>query len=283
MDCYNITVEARLDTISISAEKVLESLFSSSSRVIPPHGFESRVKDENDSFHLEQIGDGDEDDCLSRMREYLPEYTFPSLIEFQDKCGAVKKKALEHPQIGPNAFNRCNLPLPIPHIPELADPNQLGQVLEDLLEAVGRVCENEFNNPLRKFSNYYKGVLIGETHIVPCVRHKEALIAVANAPQAGILLPNSLRGYSIDADRAIISLFPDFVSLVGIEYVIAMIGYPYILARNRDTPGLDLAALSGRYSDSSFFFRANDAWFTFIRTCGLTDAHDDYSGGLMFW
>jgi len=262
---------------SIKIKEVLKSLFNSTSRVIPPRGFKPSVTDENREFYLDNhLND---DDCLKRMQEYLPGYVFPSLVEFQDKCGAVKEKALKHLLIGPNAFNRCHLPLPIPHIPELADINQLGQVLEGLLEAVGRAYKNEFSK--RTFYNHREGTLTGNVSIVPGTRHKQLTSVVSKAPQAGILLPNSLQGYSIEADRAIISLFPDFVSLVGLESILGMIAYPSILARDYNTPGSDLAAFSWR-STRSLHFEAHDDELVFDSTDYLAVALGNYSGGLFF-
>jgi len=265
---------------SIKIEEIIKSLFDSTGRVIRPRGFKPKVKDEDENFWMHPLNIKDKD-CLKQMQEYLPQCIFPSLTEFQDKCGAIKERALKHPQIGQNAFNRCHLPLPLPRIPELADLNQLGQVLENLLEVAGRAYENEFNNPPRKFFNHRKGTLAGETHVVPDTRHEEVLAAIAKAPQAGILLPNPLQGYSIEADRAIISLFPNFVSLVGIEYVLAIIGYPHILARDWNTPRQDLAAFSWQSADFSSFFKADDNKFGFA-TRDLTSAYAHFSGGLLF-
>jgi len=267
---------------SIKIEEIIKSLFDSTGRVIPPRGFKPEVKNENKNFHLDQLNIKIKDkDCLRRMQEYLPQYTFPSLTEFQDKCGAVKEKALKHPQIGPNAFNRCNLPLPIPHIPELSNLGNLGQILENLLEGVKRAYEDEFNNQPRKFVNYRKGTLAGVTHVIVGTRHREMLAAVAKAPQAGILLPNPLQGYSVQADRTIISLFPNFVSLIGLEYILAMIGFPDILARGRNTPRLNMSAFSWQ-SAYSLRFSAYDNLLDFNNTDYLAYALDYSSGGLLF-
>jgi len=263
---------------SVKIEEVLKFLFDNTGRVIPPRGFEPKITDENKKFNLDQI-EIDSEDCLRRMQVYLPRYTFPSLAEFQDKCVAVKENALKNLLIGPNAFNRCHLSLPIPHIPELADINQLGQVLEGLLEAVGRAYKNEFSK--RTFYNHREGTLTGNVSIVPGTRHKQLTSVVSKAPQAGILLPNSLQGYSIEADRAIISLFPDFVSLVGLESILGMIAYPSILARDYNTPGSDLAAFSWR-STRSLHFEAHDDELVFDSTDYLAVALGNYSGGLFF-
>jgi len=263
----------------IKIEAIIRSLFDSTGRVIPPRGFKPKVKDENNNFCLNQI-EINFKDCLKRMQEYLPGYKFSSLLESQDKYEAVKKKALQHSQIGPNAFKRCSLFLPIPHIPELADLKKLHQVFNNLLEAVKRAYENEFSKDRRVFKNYRRGILQKNVLVVSGTRHKKLLDLVVKAPQVGILLPNSLQGYSIIADRKIISLFPKFVSLVGIEYILAMIGYSDILARGWNISGLNLSAIYLQNIDSSFFFKAYDSDLIFDCIDNLFIAHNYFSGGL---
>ncbi|MCK5460046.1 hypothetical protein KAI52_02940 [Candidatus Parcubacteria bacterium] len=264
---------------SIEIIEIIKSLFDNTSRVIPPRGFKLPVTDENRKFYLDQHV-VDHQDTLKRLTDYLHGYKYPSLSEFQDKCESVKEKSLQYPRIGENAFNRCYLPLPIPHIPELSDLTKLGKVIEDLLEGVGRAYKNEF--PDRTFYNHRQGTLAGEVSIVSGTRHGKLLEAASKAPQSGIFLPDSLQGYSIHADRKIISLFPNFVSLSGIEYIFAMIAYPDILARDYNTPGLDMAALFWRSADYSLLFEASDDELSFGRTGYLAVAYDFYSGGLLF-
>ena len=81
-----------------------ESLFDITGRVIPPRGV--KTEKENKIFHFDQV-DTDDKECLKQGQEYLPNYKFPSLMEFQHECGVIKERALQHLQIGQNAFVSC--------------------------------------------------------------------------------------------------------------------------------------------------------------------------------
>ncbi len=68
----------------------------------------------------------------------------------------------------------------------------------------------------------------------------------------------------------------------GMDIPVAMVMYPDILARDFNTPGLDMAALQWRSADSSLFFLADDDGLDFFRADCLAYARGDYSGGLLF-
>ncbi|MBU4338077.1 hypothetical protein KKB43_01700 [Patescibacteria group bacterium] len=266
------------DKSYLGIPEISGSLFDNKGLVVPPAGFQSEVTGEHNDFSLCQF-EINAWEPLKRIQEVLPAYNVLSLMEFQDRCGHIKEKALKHPLIGHSAFRRCHLLLPIPHIPELADSKQLGRIIITLLNAAKRAYENEFSS--RKFLNHHASALNGEMHVNFGMRYKKLLTQIAQAPQAGILLPNSLQGYSIQADRAIISFFPDFIFLVGIEHILAIIAFPDKLACGEDTPGLDMAALSGESVDSSFFFWADGYGIDFVCTQKLKEASSVCSGGLL--
>ncbi|MBD3282389.1 MAG: hypothetical protein GF387_02155 [Candidatus Portnoybacteria bacterium] len=66
------------------------------------------------------------------------------------------------------------------------------------------------------------------------------------------------------------------------DTLIAMAMYPDILARDWNTPGLDMAALQWRSADCSLLFKARGDKLGFVSTDFLARALDSSSGGLLF-
>ena len=92
----------------------------------------------------------------------------------------------------------------------------------------------------------------------------------------------NIQGFSIHADREQMSTLPEGFVLSGMDTPIAMVMYSDILARDYNTPGLDLATLQWQSADCSLSFKACDGGLGFVSTDVLASAHDDYSGGLLF-
>ena len=93
----------------------------------------------------------------------------------------------------------------------------------------------------------------------------------------GIHFPNPLQGFSVNASREQMATLPQGFILSGMDTSVAMVMYPDILARDWNTFGLDLAALSFyfQYSRYSLKFTANDVNLEFDNTHNLVNARAD--------
>lgn len=280
-------VEALLNMISPEDQKKLlsgkasiriegiKSLFDETGRVIPFPGIVSPVVGEDKEYCLPPRGVPLED-SLKRIKTYLPEYENLSLSQFRDRFNSVKEKALNHPLITGNAFsNRCYLPLPIPRIPELSNLDNLGKVMDMLLNRATKVYQDEFPEYC------FYGDFFEQVTCFHGINHVSLLTKISRAPQTGILLLNPLQGFSINAQREMMIYFPDFVSLAGLEYLLAMICYPQIFTPEAlKKPILSLSALSIKKEDSSYFFETGYNFSALLRSHSLDMHYPFMSGGL---
>jgi len=114
-------------------------------------------------------------------------------------------------------------------------------------------------------AHYHKGLTF---------RYKENDVIRPFFDKRGRRIPEGLRSNVCDANK-------NFRS--GLDTSIAMVMYPDILARNRNTPGLNLAALQWMSTDYSLsFFVAEDDELNFTFTGRLASAYDVFSSGLLF-
>ena len=130
-------------------------------------------------------------------------------------------------------------------------------------------------------NNYRKGDLGGKVSVVDGSRHDQLISRMKEGLVIGLHFPNPLQGFSINASREQMSTLPEGFILSGMDTPIAMVMYPDILARDWDTPGLNLA-LQWQSAGYSLYFWACGGSLGFGRTAGLAGASGSYSGGLLF-
>jgi hypothetical protein len=175
-----------------------------------------------------------------------------------------------------NIANGVCLPVVLPKLVT----DDLGAELELYLAGVNNSYGKTFDN--RTFYNHRKGAMANEVSIIDGSRHDQLVARMKEGPVMGLHFPNPLQGFSIHASREQMSTLPEGFILSGMDTPIAMAMYPDILARDWNTPGLDLAALFWRSAGCSLRFGAGAGRLDFDRTGRLANAYDDYSGGLLF-
>ena len=136
--------------------------------------------------------------------------------------------------------------------------------------------------PKRNFNNYRKGKLEKQVTIVPGSRHEQLVAAMAKGVVVGIYFPNCLQGFSVYADREQMATLPEqFLLAGGFEASACMIAYPDVLARDNNTPLLDLAALQWQSAGYSLCFNADGDCAYFGSRSGLGSTYGNYAGGLV--
>src|SRR3989338_1422511 len=253
-------------------------LFDHNGRRIPPPGFKASVVDADPNLDFTHGGDTwNYERRLSRLRDAFNLSTVGiGPVEFKDRTQTILEGLRAYGRVS-NITEGAWFPIVIPEM-QIAD---YGEALESqLLPAVERSYLDWF--PERKFVNYPVGVLKGQVKIVHSSH--ERLLALLNQDEGSlpaVYFPNSLQGFSIPADREQIDTLPNNVLLCGgVDTCVAMAMYPDILARDAQTPGLDMAALEWQAYRHSLSFRARDNQLDFdLRHTTL--AFKNYSGGLL--
>jgi len=263
--------------VRVNFEDVLKVLFDKNGRRIP-EGLSASVCDANRDSRLEQPkleAEVDYANRITRLHECLSVNT--GITVEQLKAGTEHLLALvrDDPRIA-NIANGVFLPVVLPQL----TTDDLGTALEQYLEAVGKSYVRAFDD--RKFYNHRKGTLVDEVGIVDGSRHDQLIERMKQGSVIGIHFPNPLQGFSINAGREQMSTLPEGFVLSGIDIPIAMMMYPDILARDYNTPGLDLVALSWQSAGDSLVFRAYGDGLGFDDTNGVAHAFGSYSGGLLF-
>lgn len=256
------------------------TFFDCHSRFIPPRGLQLSVKDANYSFHLDRPAKVDYPERLQRLMDYqrLKDSVSPS--EFEDRAGKILERLLADERLANivKGDRACPLPFCLPQ--QQISYKQYGQVLEGFVEAASRAYRVQF--PKRNFNNYRKGELAGQTYVIGGLRHEYFLAALAKGNVVGVYFPNPLQGYSPFAQRAMMAFMPAMFCLAGgIDTLTAVTAWPDVLARDFNTPGLDMSALQWRSAGFSLLFGADDDEARFGDRGGLGDALDSYSGGLV--
>lgn len=263
--------------ISVKFEKVVRKLFDKHGRRIPD-SLSANVCSANQNFRLDQPKMKAEVDYANRITR------LHGCLDIDTKITAKQLKMETERLLGliwgnsqiTNITNGVWLPVILPQL----TADDLGIALEQYLEAVDKSYAKDFDD--RKFYNYRKGILANEVNIVDGSRHDQLISRMKQGPVMGIHFPNSLQGFSINASREQMSTLPEGLVLSGMDTPIAMAMYPDILARDFNTPDLDLSALSWQSADS-LFFKAYDAHLDFDYTVNVAPAYDYYSGGLLFF
>jgi len=263
--------------ISVKFEEVVKVLFDKHGRRIP-EGLSASVCDANRDFHLNQPkleAEVDYANRITRLHGCLNVDTEITAEQLKTETERLLALIRDNSQIA-NIANGVWLPVILPQL--MID--DLGTTLEQYLEGVGKSYTKTFSD--RKF-NHREGTLANEVSIIDGSRHDQLIQKMKQGPIIGIHFPNPLRGFSIHSDREQMLTLPEGFILSGLDTVIAMIMYSDILARDWNTPGLDLAALSWQSANFSFNFKAFDVRLEFDFAAYLAFARDVYSsGGLLF-
>lgn len=260
----------------LTIRDVVPILFDKHGRRIPPRGFQAKVCDPNRGFRLVQPTI-DYAARLARLHNAFEGMVkLPSSAEYEDSCRKLLGEQMAGDPSIVNAIGGVHLPWVMPQM-EVSDH---GLTIENLLVAVIRSYEAEF--PKRKFRNYYKGRLQGRVMVIPKSRHDLLVERLKAGPVFGVQFPNCLQGFSLRAQREQMeTLSPSFI-LSGLDTLITMMIYPDVLARDPNTPTLDLAAYQSRSSESSFFLKEYDYNLDFSYDTNLDRANGDSSGSLSF-
>ncbi|MBU2545207.1 hypothetical protein KKC65_02025 [Patescibacteria group bacterium] len=262
---------------TITLERILEPLFDKNGRRIPEN-LSANVCDANEDFRLNQLNLKDEVDYANRILRLhgcLSVDTKVTAQRLKGKTEHLLALIRNNSQIA-NVLNGVWLPVVLPQL--ITD--DLGTILEQYLEGAGKSYIKTFSD--RKFYNHRKNTLANNVSTTDGSRQDQLVERMKQGPVIGVYFSNPLQGFSIDASREQMSTLPREFILSGLDIAIAMVMYPDILARDWNTPGLDLAALSWQSSACSLCFGAYDALLDFGRTDNLADADDDCSGGLLF-
>ena len=265
------------EEIKVSFEDVVKVLFDKHGRRIPDK-LQSSVCDANRDFRLDQPKLDTETDFANRILRLhgcLSIDTKVTAEQLKTETERLLAIIRENSQIA-NIANGVCLPVILPKLVT----DDLGAELELYLAGVNNSYAKTFGD--RKFYNHHKGTLANKVNIVDGSRYYQFVERMKQGPVSGIHFPNPLQGFSINAQREQMSTLPEGFILSGLDIAIAMMMYPDILARDYNTPGLDLAALSWRSAGCSLSFRACDVKLDFNRTDGLARADAHYSGGLLF-
>lgn len=257
--------------------EILKTLFDKHGRRIP-EGLQTNVCDAHRDFRLDQPKlkrEVDYANRIMRLHGCLGMDTNVTAEQLKQETERLLALIRDNFQVT-NIANGVWLPVILPKL----TADDLGAALEQYLEAVGKSYVKTFSD--RKFYNHRKGILAGEVNVVDGSRHDQLITKMKQGPVIGVHFPNPLQGYSINASREQMSTLPEGFILSGMDTPIAIAMYPDILARNWNTPGLYLAALSWQSADGSLLFLARDALLDFALTGLLAHANDFSSGGLLF-
>ncbi len=249
--------------------------FDKHGRRIPPRTLNASVTDANRSFYLKQPK-LNYVEMLARIVDCFALKEAISTDEFENRAEAILSGLRADENTQP-ITNGVYLPFYLPK----TQVDDYGRVLDEVfLPAVERSYKVDF--PKRSFNNYGKVTLAGQTTIVEGSRHERLVEAMQQDNVVGIYFPNCLQGFSVYADREQMASLPDkFLLAGGFDGAGAMIGHAKTLARDRNTPLLDLAAMQWQSSGHSLYFNASDDCLGFDRRSSLDDAGDGYAGGLV--
>ncbi|MEK7189359.1 MAG: hypothetical protein AAB666_00050 [Patescibacteria group bacterium] len=249
------------------------TLFDKHGRRIPPSELQYPVVDADCDFCLRQPK-LDYGQLIALATERLRQGPIMSGAEFEARATAVLEQVKADPQLA-NLLKGVHLPIVLPQM-KVTD---YGRVMEKtFLTAVARAYTVAF--PDRNFNNYLQKNLAGKVAIAPNTRHEQLIAKMGAGSVVGIYFPTALQGFSIPASREQMASLPDNILLAGgLDIAMAMLMYTEVLARDFNTPGLDMAALQWDSAAYSLYFKACGSSLYFSH--GGLDAYDDCSGGLL--
>ena len=260
--------------LTIELKKAIKALFDKHGRRIPKN-LQTSVCDANRDFRLDQPklnSDTDYANRIMRLHGCLGVDTGITTQQLKAETERLLLLIMDNSQII-NIGQGVWLPVVLPQL----TTDDLGTALDQYLKGVGKSYVKTFNN--REFSNCSR--MTSNVSIVDGSRHNQLIERMRQGPVIGIHFPNSLQGFSINASREQMSTLPKGFILSGIDTFIAMAMYPDILARDYNTPGLDIAALSW-WSARSLFFQADNDGLAFASADDSPRVGGNYSGGLFF-
>jgi len=256
----------------VTLEDVILPLFDRHGRYIS-RNLKCAVVDANRQYKLKQPK-LDYAACLARTIKYYGAIDMTP-AKFKAKADELMARLKAMPGYG-NVFCGVHLPLIIPKI--IID-GDFGEFLEGfLLSAVEKAYKDVF--PGRTFNNYRKGELKEMVDWVTESRYGLLMNQLVNGPTVAWYFPTALHGFSILADRELMSNLAEGFFLSGvIDISVAISSWCEVLARDGNTPALDCAANTWR-SERSLYFNPRDGGLYFDYGCLY--AHEDCSGGLLF-
>ena len=267
----------------MTVENAIQKLFDKHGRRISK-GLSASVCDANRKFRLDQPKLDEEVDFANRilwLHGCLGVDTGITAEQFQKETERLLDLIRGNSQIV-NIPSGVYLPIVLPKLVT----DDLGTTFEQYLGGADNSYAKTFGD--RKFHNYCKGGLEGNVSVIDGSRHDQLIERMKQGPVIGLYFPNPLQGFSVQAQRGQMATLPpacvgrEGFILSGLDTVIAMIMYPDVMARDRNTPGMDLAAFSWQSPDQLFNFEDNDHELGF-RDDGLhCRASGSYSGGLLF-
>lgn len=264
------------DELSVELVARAKKLFDHTGRRIS-EGLKANVCDANREFRLDQPNletENDYDKVLGRLYQSLGSNAGITAGQLKEESERLIALIKEDSQIA-NILKGVWLPVVLPQF----TADDLGTVLEQYLKVVDKSYLATFGN--RLFYDYRKGTLTASVGIIGRSRHDQLIEKMRQGPVIGIHFPNPLQGFSVNASCEQMESLPEGFVLSGMDTPIAMAMYPDILARDYNTPGLDLAAFVLKSAPSLNFKPGND-FLTFSRQNDLASAYAYSSGGLLF-
>ncbi|MDD3102098.1 MAG: hypothetical protein PHE59_03065 [Patescibacteria group bacterium] len=264
--------------LEVEVREASVKLFDKYGRHIP-HSLKSDVCDFDRNFRLNQPEIATETDYANRiLRLHSNLGINPNVTCFEFKQETERLLRLIRNNIRTaNIVNGAWLPI---ILPKWEGTRGLGTVLgEQYLKAIGKSYKKAF--PGRTFCNCEKS-FVNKVFIASNSRHNCLIERMEQEAVIGIYFPTALQGFSIDASQECVAKLPKEFILSGLDAIIAMIMYPDILARDKDTPCLDLSALFWQDNRCSFYFKARDDRLEFDISGRQRDAHTWGSSGLLF-
>ncbi|MDD4995663.1 MAG: hypothetical protein PHW53_04355 [Patescibacteria group bacterium] len=262
------------DGATAELAKAALKLFDKNGRRIPPRDMSAAVCNPNRKFHLIQP----KLDYAERHRRYFELFGDPGMIadEFYARSEALMAK-LKADESLVNLLKGVHLPVILPQLPESFD---YGELLEKrFLSAVAKAYVSEFSD--REFVHHRQGELVSKVEIVHS-SHERLVAELRVGPRVALFFPNPLQSFSIHADREQMATLPGSLHLGGgIDTAVIMALYPDVLARDYTTPGLNMAALSWQFVDSSLYFEASDDDLNFDSRVNLDGVDGLCSSGLL--
>ncbi|MEK7496662.1 MAG: hypothetical protein AAB657_02025 [Patescibacteria group bacterium] len=255
--------------------------FDKHGRLVPPLGLESKQCDPDWAFHVKQpiINWAER---LDRLKKYL-NGKLPVNI-FTDEYEDRGSKILERIKKDEYLSKMLNGPYVIGVIPQLSKQvvDNYGEVLEDIFLPAVQKAHDDIFAPKRAFKNYRAGELSNQVTVAENTRHDLLLQKAVEGNVVFVQCIQPLQGYSIRAQREVISLFPDWIALGGaIDMSCSLIQFIFELARDTKTPMYDCSALQWQSSDYSLYWNVNGDEFWFGSQSILEYASGDYSGSLV--
>ena len=255
--------------------------FDKHGRLLPPLGLEANQCDADRSYHVKQpvINWAER---LDRLKQYLhgkiPVDIFAN--EYQDRGS----KILEQIKKDEYLTKMLNGPYVVGVLPKLPVEvlTNYGKVLEDIFVPPVGKAHDEIFAPARTFKNYRAGELDGQVTVLKNTRYDVLLQKVIEGNVVFVQFLQPLQGYSIHAQREVISLFPEWIALGGaINMACSLIQFTSELARDTQTPVYDCSALQWQSPYFSLNWNVDDSGLEFDYRGHLGNANDSASGSLV--